>query len=372
MTIERRITETIERELGAVDPPPVDIAAVRRVGRRRARIRAGVAAASVAVVVGGIAVAGGLVGEGNARDDQVVQPVGVPRMDFDNGLQAWFNPDDNHVHMGGQEFDIGAVTNLDTSASATPYGLVYFGEAQDVRLLTADGTVEVLAPAPDDPDSFGPTVKYDATRPLAAWLTKSDGAVTLTVYRFGAPGGVIGEFDVPCGGECDGLSVAGVDQGLVFVRDTGGSRVIDPMGGPKSAWTTVTRGRIADVRNRVILMEAELPDSVPTGGPLDESWRFATAQGPESLLTFDGAHEIYWSATLPSTTPGGGDPLQLDLPPGKGVVFVNTDTDGSVLVARMGRSGETWFDCEVPSGRCREFDRSLIQSGDPGFIGNDM
>ena len=57
---------------------------------------------------------------------------------------------------GWREFDIGNVPDLDTSASTTPYGLVFFGADQDVRLLRDDGSVTVLAAAPDDPRDFYP------------------------------------------------------------------------------------------------------------------------------------------------------------------------------------------------------------------------
>ena len=56
------------------------------------------------------------------------------------------------------------------------------------------------------------------------------------------------------------------------------------------------------------------------------------------------------------------------------MVFVNMDSDGSVLVARAyGREpGQTWWDCDVTAADCAEFAQTNIQSGDPGFIGNDM
>jgi len=323
----------------------------------------------VAVVIGGGAYAVGSDVDGGRADD--LEPVRLPKMEFAAGLRGWFNPDDNQVHLGGQRFDIGNVPGLDTSASVTPHGLVYFGADQDVRLLTADGSVDQLTPALDDPDvDFYPTVKFDAKRPLAAWLTGAEDGQTLTVYRFGDDAGVVGSFPAaPC--NCDDLRMAGVDQGLVFVRGGGTTMVLDPFAGADAEWSPVANAEVADVRNRVLLVEGRPPEAVMPGGPLRGNWRFASAQGPESLLTFDGAHELYWSSTLRATTPGA-PALELELPPGKGTEFVNMDSDGSVLVARMLNSGETWFDCDVESEVCTEFDRSNIQSGDPGFIGNDM
>ena len=73
-----------------------------------------------------------------------------------------------------------------------------------------------------------------------------------------------------------------------------------------------------------------MPAKVPAA--LDGGWRFARAAGIEALLTFDGAHQLYWSETLEPTTPGQGQ-LKLDVP-GRGTAFVAMDTDGSILVAR--------------------------------------
>ncbi len=81
--------------------------------------------------------AGGAYAIGSDRDNgraDELPPVNLPQMQFADGLRGWFNPDDNHVHLGGQEFDIGDVPSLDVSASVTPYGLVFFGAHQDVRL----------------------------------------------------------------------------------------------------------------------------------------------------------------------------------------------------------------------------------------------
>ena len=366
MNIEQTLTDTIERHVATVQSPRVDLGEVRRVGRRRARVRTSLVAAAVAVIVGGGFVAvDSLGGSGTGAKD--IKPVDLPQMDFANGLQAWFNPDDNQVHMGGETFDIGNVPDLDTAASTTPYGLVFFGADQDVRLLRDDGSVTVLAEAPEEPRDFYPTVKFDAGRPLAAWLTRGDEGVRMTVYRFGPDNAVVGTFPAPC--DCEQLAMAGVDRGLVFVRGDGRTWMLDPGQGETAEWQPVADAEVADVRNGVLLIDGRLPESPSLPG----KWRFAKAQGLDALLTFDGAHELYWSTTLRSTTPGQA-PLELAIPKGKGVVFVNMDSDGSVLVARAyGRTpGQTWWDCDTTSRACTEFDRSDITSGDPGFIGNDM
>ena len=102
MNIEQTLTETIERHVATVESPRVDLGAVRRVGRRRARVRTGLVAAAVAVIVGGGCVRRRRPGRERHRAKDI-KPVDLPQMDFANGLQAWFNPDDNQVHMGGED-----------------------------------------------------------------------------------------------------------------------------------------------------------------------------------------------------------------------------------------------------------------------------
>jgi hypothetical protein len=134
--------------------------------------------------------------------------------------------------------------------------------------------------------------------------------------------------------------------------------------------TKVANGQLTDVRNKVMLVDGPVPTQVPAA--LDGGWRFAKAAGIEALLTFDGAHQLYWSETLEPTTPGQGQ-LKLDVP-GRGTVFVAMDSDGSILVARGNYDGsprQTYYDCEVPSGACTQIGTTDFQSGDPMFIGVD-
>ena len=168
--------------------------------------------------------------------------------------------------------------------------------------------------------------------------------------------------------DCATLTVVAVDSGFVFLRDDDGSYVV-----PQSAGEPVTKvadGQLTDVRNKVMLVDGPTPAQVPP--PLDGGWRFAEAAGIEALLTFDGAHQLYWSETLEPTTPGQGR-LKLDVP-GRGTAFVAMDSDGSILVAR-GRYDQSprqiYYDCEVPSGACTEIGTTDFQSGDPMFIGVD-
>lgn len=161
------------------------------------------------------------------------------------------------------------------------------------------------------------------------------------------------------------LSVAGIDQGLQFVRrlDRDETLVFDDQG---TLVATLDGFTVADVRNRVVLGQGTLP----TGNPLGEGWRFVEAEGPESLLTFDGGHELFWSTTLRSTD--GGTPLRLDVP-ARGTEFVALDSDGSVLVAvTAGTEPQRYFDCELPSGECTPIGTLDSTSGDPIFLGNDM
>jgi len=337
MTIDLIVRETLERELADVS--------------------------AALAVVGAVSV---LVIGGRPEPQRPPDPVTMPAMNFDAGLRGFYDAGSGLTHLGGQTFDLGAVKELDTSASVTPYGLVFFGANQSVRLLPDDGRVRTIAAAPVRPEEFSPTVKYDPGRGLVAWLTKADGKVTLSVYEFGAGPRLIGSYPVPCAGSCSELSVAGVDQGLVFVRGDNGSRLIDPAGGPEAGWTPVTDGWVADVRNRVVLSVEESIEPLP---PVlaDTGWRLVAAQGPDSLLTFDGAHELSSSTTLASTSEAVPQ-IPLAVPLGVGQTFVNLDSDGSVLVARSDGDTDVFWDCAL-AGTCEELTQLEALDGDPTFLG---
>ena len=65
------------------------------------------------------------------------------------------------ISLGGQVGTLDDAADLGTSAVTTPYGLVFFADDQAVRLLGADGEVSTLAPAPERPGPFTPSVRYD-------------------------------------------------------------------------------------------------------------------------------------------------------------------------------------------------------------------
>ncbi|MGZ5398627.1 MAG: hypothetical protein ACXWDM_01355 [Nocardioides sp.] len=362
MSFEDRIRSSIADHVDRVDVPLLDVQSVRRRGeRRRALGTAATSLAVLAVVAGGVAL-----GTSDGDDQgQVVQPTGLPALDFDAGARAFYDDGAGEMHLGGAVFDIGRVSNLDTSATTTPYGVVYFGDEQQVRLLGEDGTVTTLAEAPSDEVGFNPSVKYDAAEPLAAWLTRDSSGVVLTVYRLGADAGLVASTAVPCEGEeCEKQRMAGIDSGKVFVRGSADTQVFD-VADLSAAPVRLTALVVADVRNRVILGEGTCCEDQPLG----PDWRLAPAEGPESLLTLDGAHEVYWSSTLRST--GGRDPIRLDVPV-EGVEFVALDTDGTVLVAVLGGNGDLFFDCEPATGDCTRIGRTGVRAGDPIFLGTDM
>lgn len=364
MNLEDTLVRSLHDHLDGVVTPAIDVEAVRRSGeRRRAATTATGLLGALALVVGGVALA-----TGGGDDPRVLQPTGLPAMDFDQGLRAFYDEGKGLLHMGGQEFPLSRAAELDVAGAATPWGVVFFTPGQEARLLAEDGSIRQLAPAPENPGAFHPRVKYDATEPLAAWLTRDGSDVVLTVYRFGEDEGVVGTTTVPCEGEaCEWQQVAGIDSGKVFVRDPDqGTRVWDVADlDAQPAW--LSSFTVADVRNRVVLGEGICCGDQPLG---PEEWRFVEAEGPESQLTFDGAHELYWSSTLRSTD--GGDPLRLDLTAKEGVEFVNLDSDGSVLVAMMTNEHTTYYDCDTTSLACDQYARLGPGAGDPIFLGNDM
>ena len=363
MSIEDTITRSIEDHVDRVVAPPADLAAIRRSGRRRRAVTTATASIGVlAVLTGGFALATG----GNDPTDTQIQPSELPAMDFDHGLRAYYDDIKGELHMGGATFPLRAVPNLDTSSSATPYGVVYADDGE-VRLLEEDGSLKRLSSVRDQPQELYSTVKFDARAPRVAWLARDDSGVMLHVHEFLGEGSEAQYgTNIPCEGEdCRMLSVAGIDQGLQFVRrlDRDETLVFDDQG---TLVATLDGFTVADVRNRVVLGQGTLP----TGNPLGEGWRFVEAEGPESLLTFDGGHELFWSTTLRSTD--GGTPLRLDVP-ARGTEFVALDSDGSVLVAvTAGTEPQRYFDCELPSGECTPIGTLDSTSGDPIFLGNDM
>lgn len=363
MTLEDTLTRSLHDHLDPVVAPPVDLAAVRRAGeRRRAATAAGGMLAVLALLSGGTAVA-----TWPGPDDGTPRPAELPAMDFGDGMRVFYDDGGGDLHIGGTQLPLGRANELDLSAAATPWGAVYVTPEQEVRIIEEDGTDRQLTAAPEDPGTFHPRVKYDAVDPLAAWLTREGDDVVLTVYRFGDEEGIVGTATVPCDGDaCEWQQVAGVDHRKVFVREPrGGTQVFD-VDDLAAAPVQLPSFTVADVRNYVILGEGVCCGDHPLG----PQWRPAAAEGPESLLTFDGTHEVFWSSTLRSTD--GSDPVELDVPESDGVEFTAVDSDGSVMLAVMTSRGNTYYDCEPTTGECEQFARLGRGSGDPVFLGNDM
>ncbi len=363
MSFEDTLTRSIAEHVDRAPVPSVDVERVRRAGERRRAGRTAVTAlVALAVVVGGTAwaTAGGDGG-------RVVRPAGLPAMDFDEGLRAFYDDGRSELHVGGRAFPLGQAAELDLTAAGTPWGVVYFTPEQEARLVAEDGSIRRLVAAPSDPGDFHPRVKHDAVEPLAAWLTRDGDRVVLTVYRFGEDEGVVATTTVPCEGTaCERQQVAGIDSGKVFVRDTRGGTLVWDVADLAAAPVALPTFTVADVRNRVMLGDGACCGDEPLG----PGWRPVQAQGVESLLTFDGAHEVYWTSTLAAT--GGGKPLRLDVPTRGGVEFAALDSDGSVMVAVMSQDGTVYHDCDATTGACVEFERLGPGSGDPVFLGNDM
>lgn len=367
MSFEDTITRSIEQHVQQVPAPSADLPAIRRSGRRRRlATTAATSVAVLALLAGGFAL---VTGGGNDPTGSELPPTELPAMDFDEGVRAYYDDINGELHLGGQVFPLSRVPNLDTSSSATPHGVAYIDDG-DVRLLTEEGKSRLLTSEGGAPggngDAFGAVV-YDAATERLAWLTRREGELFVVEQEFvDAASETQVWTELPCEGrECEMFMVAGYDQGTVFVRrlDRDETLVIKPRGNPV---TTLENFAVADARGGVVIGQGTLP----TGSPLGKGWQFAEAQGPESLLTFDGAHELYWSTTLESTD--GGEPLRLDVP-AKGTEFVNLDSDGSVLVAVSSASGpQRYFDCEVTSGACTPIGTLKGTSGDPIFLGNDM
>ncbi|MGH3383725.1 MAG: hypothetical protein ACRDO1_04035 [Nocardioidaceae bacterium] len=378
MTIERQLSQTITDRLDHVTPPQPDLDAVVRRGRRRQRRRhIGVALASTVVLGAGLATAAGMgafesgsVGPRPERLDAVGQ------LDFTDGLRAYMSPDaDGKIWLGGRSFPVGDLSQIDTDATATPYGMVFFDRAQRAYLMREDGTSVPLAPAPDAPRrAFHPTSKSDSRLPLVAWSEPAADRVIIRLYDLAA-GAAMDSIEIPCAGAaCSKVFVDAVDQGLVFVRTAEGTSVWDPNSTGDARWTTLSGPgtQVADARNKRILHTGRAPTPA-AGSPIDSSWSF-TEGAIDAQLSFDGRYVLDWSTRLEPTSPAH-DPVELDISAGDWP-FVTFDTDGSVLVAvpdaPLQAMTATVYDCEIPSGVCTELSDVKTESGDPVFVGNDM
>ena len=175
------ITAAIEREAAAVTPPVMDLDAVRRRGNRRRLTRAGVTAALVLTVVGGgYGVVSQLGDQERDKAKDAAPPFAPAAMDFSAGARAYYDPDNSEMYLGGKRFPLSSVYGLDTDATVSSGGVVYFMSDQQPRLLQADGTVVDLASAPASPDSnFNPSATAEPGGNQVAWLTKGGDGVRL-------------------------------------------------------------------------------------------------------------------------------------------------------------------------------------------------
>jgi hypothetical protein len=375
MRLQDQLTEAIADQVSSVPVPPPDLTVVRRRGRARRRPRtaavvAGVAAACCGAVLLGQAFDGAVVQQavpGPNRDPQRFEPVGA--LDYSRGLRAFASPDpDGQLSLGGRLFPVRELGYLDTDASATPYGLVFFDQAWQAHLLREDGTDVPLAPAPSASFSdFRASSKADAQLPLVAFTQPDTDGVRVVLHDLRA-GNTVDTLQVPCSGsDCQDVVVDGVDSGLVFVRTAEGTYVWDPAADGDASWTLLGAGefRVADVRNQRILWASSPPSPAPNS-PV-AAWDL-TEGAIDAQLSFDGGHVLYWSRTLQPTTPDGSA-ITLDV---QDAQFFTFDTDGSVLAASSGGLKGVFYDCVIPSGSCTEIGTLTVTSGDPVFIGNDM
>jgi hypothetical protein len=374
MSFRDQLTDTIEHQLSTVTQPAPDLPGAVRRGRRIRRRRSLVAfALPVAAVTVLTAVALGTAGTESTPPEagsgpEKFAPVGM--LDYSEGLRAFASPDaDGQVSIGGKSFPVKDKGYLDTDATATPFGLVFFDRAGQAHLLAQDGTDRTLAPAPTRKGAHVRlSAKADVRLPLVAFTQPgADGvAVLLSNLDTARP---VDRIDVPCAGsECEKVRVDALDQGLVFVRTGAGTFVWDPDARQDAQWTLLGKGafRVADARDGHVLWSAA-PAEPAADSPVSD-WKFIRGE-IDAELSHDGRHVLYWSARLKPTTPAGRT-IELSV---KDAIWFAFDTDGSVLAA-VGGVGQrsTVYDCELPSGACERIGSVSTNSGDPMFIGTDM
>ena len=370
MRLEDQLTRTITERVAAVSPPMPDLSDVVTRGRGMRRRRTGAALVAVGVLAVGGAVALPEASELAAPEPERFASVGP--LDYSEGLRAFASPDaDGEVSLGGRSFPIEDMGYLDTEATATQHGLVFFDGAAQAHLLAQDGTDQTLAPAPSEHDgSFRPSAKADARLPLVAFTQPDADGVTVRLHELDT-GRTVDTTLVPCAGlfsSCEDVRVDGVDRGLVFVRTGDGTFVWDPGSRGQDRWTLLGDGdfRVADVRNGRVLWSGAAP--TPARDSPVAQWEFTQGE-IDAELSYDGRHILYWSSTLKPTEPGGRS-IRLDV---QDAIWFTFDTDGSVLAAANGRGQRSpVFDCKLPTGACEPIGSVSTKSGDPMFIGNDM
>lgn len=358
------LRETLQEKLPAIETPPGDLGRVIHRGLRlRRRRRALIGGAGLACVLAVTLTVGlGLLGQDGTDNGRRFTSIG--RLDLDPGLRAYGDPGGT-LHLGGRTFDGSQLEFLDTDATGTPYGIVFFDSGRPY-LLDESGSSRALVRGPvDAANGFHPTAKADSRRPYVAWATLRGSTATVTVRDMDT-GRDVATRDVDCEDACGRLVIDAVDDGVVFLRTASGIATWDSA---TDAYTEFAGQdtRVADVRNGVVLYDGPAPTN-----PGD--WRLVRG-AVDAQLTFDGGHVLSWSSRLEPTVQGD-DPILLDVGSAKGedgLGFYNIDTDGSILLAYTTDYPRfTVYDCVVPSGKCTEIGRLRPEGGDPMFLGNDM
>jgi hypothetical protein len=361
------LRESITSHLNELAPPPGDLSAVTVKGRRVRLRRNGRKALALAAGVVAIGFVATQLAGGGAKPKHYPS---VAAFNVAHGLRAYASPDTNGmIHLGDHSYPAKGLGYLDTDATATPYGVLFFAHDQTPRLLADDGQVVRLGAGPTSPTrNFEPSSTMEAASPLVAWTENDGGSAEVVIFDL-QRSAVVATRAVPCdGAACDTVKVDGLDHGVAFVRTSAGTFMWRHS---ENSWTQLggPKLRVADVRNRTILYSGTAPTLALN------SWRYVKG-AVDAELTFDGANVLDWSNTLKPTSPGGHT-ITLGVG-GKGeLAFFTFDTDGSVLVAVDKNPSNPdvpsdVFDCDIPSGHCTKIGMLPTRSGDPIFIGNDM
>lgn len=363
--LEVRLAAVLEERVGpAPVRGPAGVLARGRVLRRRRRT-ARTAVLGVVATVAGLGVHVGLDAvDGRALRDPIVL---ASALDLEEGLRAYGDPG-VFLEVGGVRVVDEDLGRLDVEAAGTALGVVYY-DAGRPWLLERDGGSRPLVTGSVDPLPTGPApgARTDRDGVTVAYAYAAGGLATVEVRDL-ATWDVLGRREVPCpAGDCTGLVVDAVDDGLVFLRVPGGAGVWDVSSGTWTEFSPATR--LADVRAGVVLHEG------PASPALEELGLRQVAGPIDGQLTFDGGHVLAWSSRLEPTTPGG-EPVVLERGPvgaGDGLGFWTVDTDGSVLVAWTEDYPDFAVeDCDPVSGACERVGRIRTRGGDPQFLGNDM
>ncbi|WP_109508903.1 hypothetical protein [Nocardioides speluncae] len=365
--METRVKQTFDHRTDELVPPPVDVAALVRRGRRRRSWRSAGAAAVAVAVVGGTAYAAGTVAGDADPDPGRPTKEGLPVV---TGGAAGPQPVDgptavfhtkSSVSIDGRTYPAGNFP-WDTGPHVGQLGVAYPAKRTGVpHLMKRDGSQVALAPdRPKVGDRYSGWVAADAASPLVAWGEVGPTGVDVVAYDT-AKGSEIARKRVNCQNATSsssfGCAVPYVaSDGVVFVHtNRPGTIAWRPADG---TWQRLGDGSVSQAHGKVVDTFSG-PDQLDLS-VLGDGWSRLRLTGPfweeqekqgdaEALLSFDGSWVTDPEGKRVEDWHNPEATVTYD-PPGSEVA-AQYDTDGSMLYVTMSGDKYRAWDCTA-TARC--------------------